>query len=815
MQHSNLTFISALALGATIASSLLAAGVRPPDQEAAVDDSNGLSAAHASAPATQILSRGLRGVYFIPNQGQWADDSILYGFMSRGLDIAFRESSLTMHLRREIAGASGTRERPVPFEHTAPLGDASRSQYEPPQFERLTLDVTFPGSRRVAPTARKPQDARFNYYIGDDESAWRGDVPSYGTIVYESIYDGVDLHVTGSDGGVLKYEFHCAPGADHEPIRIRYDGMDSLRLDASGNLLIETTFGTLLDSAPIVWQEIDGRRCELPARFELLDPHTYTLALLTPHDPSHALILDPEVDWMRYLGNSWYDRLPGVAVDSGGNVLVTGRFHQFSGPGVVQVAKISPSGTLIWHTLTGGAGNDQGEGIAVDAAGSARVVGATDSVDFFGRRNSHHGGGDAFILHISSAGVVQWTRFLGGSRFDMARGVALDASGYAMVTGSTDSTDFEGRNNSYFGGFDDAFVARVSPDSTVQWMTYAGGSGFDGAAGVTVDSVGTAYVTGKTDSTNFNRRNNSRYGLECAYIFAVNLSGVTQWMTYAGGFTGGEWGTGIAIYGNDLYVAGGTNSTDFVGRNNSIHGVGEDGFLLKTNRSGVLSWMTYLGGSGRDLPIGVAADSDGHAIVVGTTNSRDFEGRTNTFYGGWFGDACALKVNADGALQWMTYLGGSGEDYGVGVAVGVGGNVYIAGHTDSTDFVGRLNDNSGREDGFIVRIRDVADPFSLSIEGISRCPGTITIRWRGAPVNTAMSVYFARNLGSQSVPFGRPCAGVRLDLGANGFRFVAQVNSGPNGSDTASGYAGSGACRGHLQLIEHSRCTTSNTAQLP
>ncbi|MCC6909623.1 MAG: SBBP repeat-containing protein [Phycisphaerales bacterium] len=842
--------------------------------------------AESDPAATEMLRLGLRGVYFVPNQGQWADSEVHYGLRSRGLDVACRQSALTMHMAREANESNATTKASPKRErggvggasHEAFLADASGSLRESAALDRLTLTITFPGSHAVLPVGGNPQAAKFNYFVGGEDRTTASDVPSFGAVIYENLYDGVDLHVMGNDDGVLKYEFHVAPGADYSQIRIAYDGIESLCIDDAGDLHINTSFGTLADGAPVVWQEdlhpllrlggggpgrgsssdfteapantaahfsnhphpdpppqSRGREPEsapsrqhLPARFELCDAHTYRIALDGPVDPTRELIIDPELQWMTYLGGIREDEGRGIAVDSAGNALVTGWTHStdFEGRNNAHhggdfdafVLKVSASGALQWMTYLGGTGGDFGDGIALDSAGNGLVTGSTLSFDFEGRNNAYHGGVyyDAFIVKVSATGALQWMTYLGGSGDDYGIGIAVDSAGNALVTGYATSADFEGRNNAHHGGADDAFIVKVSASGVLQWMNYLGGSRNDYCFGIAVDSAGNALVTGWTSSTDFEGRNNVLHGGEYdadAFAVKVNASGALQWMSYLGG-SDGEFGSGIAVdsAGNAL-VMGATYSSDFEGRNNAHHGGDFDAFVLKVSASGTLQWMIYLGGTSFDWGGRIAVDSVGNALVTGYTYSTDFEGRNNAYRGGVYYDAFVVKVSATGALQWMTYLGGSGDDYGIGIAVDSAGNALVTGYTFSTDFEGRNNVKHNYNDAFVVKLR-IADAPQLSVAATCPSGGPIHVSWSGATPGRLAALIFASEQGAFVLPPQMPCAGTILGLGSRQLQVVWTGNTGPDGSGAVGRTAGPGACGGYLQLLDVPTCGTSNVVRV-
>src|SRR5262249_33281225 len=192
-------------------------------------------------------------------------------------------------------------------------------------------------------------------------------------------------------------------------------------------------------------------------------------------------------------------------------------------------------------------GEDSGHGVAVDTSGNVFVTGITNSQDFT-TRNAFQptitgAAEDAFITKISADGTnILFSSYLGGSNIDQAFAIALDSVGDEYITGSTASSDFRTKNpiQPTFRGAFDAFVAKVKGDgSQLVYSTYLGGSAFDEAYGIAVDSSGAAYVTGTTASTNFNvfnafQPNNA--GDDDAFVAKINPQGsALVFSTYIGG----------------------------------------------------------------------------------------------------------------------------------------------------------------------------------------------------------------------------------------------------------------------------------------
>jgi len=331
--------------------------------------------------------------------------------------------------------------------------------------------------------------------------------------------------------------------------------------------------------------------------------------------------------------------------------------------------KISADGSaLLYSTYLGGRFYDSAQGIAVDSAGNAYVVGFTDSSDFPITYNNAlqkvHGspGGeiyylnyDAFVAKIAPDGSsLVYSTFLGGSGDDTASSIAIDSAGNAYLTGSTISGDFPLKNaaQSTPGGPPgtnyDAFVAKVSADgSALLYSTYLGGSGNDAVGGIAADGAGNAYVSGYTMSTDFPTKN--------ALQSAINPNNGPR--------------------DPDAFVA-----------------------KIDTNQSGPASivFSTYLGGSGTDYASGIAVDGAGNAYIAGQTTSVDFPTTANALQPtlGGYGNAFVTELSADGSqLLYSSYLGGSSSsgDAAFALAVGSGGHplgpvIYLTGVTSSTNF---------------------------------------------------------------------------------------------------------------------------------
>jgi hypothetical protein len=353
--------------------------------------------------------------------------------------------------------------------------------------------------------------------------------------------------------------------------------------------------------------------------------------------------------------------------------------------------------TLAYSTYLGGSDNDWGYGIAVDEQGNAYVTGQTYSTDFptaNAFQRSLAGSADTFVAKLTATGSLAYSTYLGGSDYDWGQDITVDGQGNAYITGWTYSLDFPTANafQRSYAGNTDAFVAKLGATGNVVYSTYLGGSNGDEGQGIAVDGQGNAYITGWTGSADFPTTNafQSNYaGSLDTFVAKLTATGLLAYSTYLGG-SADDRGLGITVDGQgNAYITGLTSSADFPTTNafQRSYAGSPDTFVAKLTATGGLAYSAYLGGSGYDYGAGIAVDGQGNAYITGGTRSTDFP-TANAFQrslGGGW-DAFVAKLSATGLLAYSTYLGGSADDQGLGITVDGQGNAYITGWTGSADF---------------------------------------------------------------------------------------------------------------------------------
>jgi hypothetical protein len=387
---------------------------------------------------------------------------------------------------------------------------------------------------------------------------------------------------------------------------------------------------------------------------------------------------------------------------------------------------------VIYSTYLGGSVGDTGSGIAVDTAGNAYITGTTSSLDFPTQnpyQATSAGGSDAFVTKINAGGnALVYSTYLGGAGDDDGNAIALGSTGMnganAYVTGQTDGNNFpttRGAAQAAAGGGQDAFVTEFTTDGTqLVYSTLLGGAGTDKGNGIAVDpSTGAAYVTGLTASNNFpisaGAFQAALKGTTDAFVTKVNPAGTAfDYSTYLGG-TSSDEGHGITVQDGYAFVTGDTQSNNFPTSGAPVQNAnagGTDAFITKVNKTGTaLVFSTYFRGAGSDIGMAIVLRPQGQlgadVFITGSTTSNNLtlvnpfqnalQGGTDAFYAG---------VDSSGAtIVSSSYLGGSNNDDGRGIAFA--GSLYIGGETKSNNLPTLLGtyqlNNAGGADGYVFQ----------------------------------------------------------------------------------------------------------------
>ena len=695
---------------------------RPRDKSAA--------AGPTSAQVTSKVASALSGLplMFEPNVGQ-SDPRVKYvarGVGSRGLGYGVFLTADGAVMSLVSAGNN-------------PGSSNSKDAHAQPRPEALTMKLA--GSNQHALISGvSPLPGKSNYFIGNDPSRWHRDVPQFARVRYANIYPGIDVVFYGNQRQ-MEYDFQVAAGADPAQAQLQFDGARRIEVK-DGDLILHAENGSVRLQAPRIYQRIGGRERAVEGRYRILAENRIGFEI-GAYDRSAELVIDPVLEYSTYFGGSGNEFSTSIAVDGGGNIYLTGSTTStdlitghanistpfqatLNGTQNVYVLKINNSGTSVGYlTYLGGTGTDTPAGIAVDSSGDAYVAGTTSSTDFPTTLTNAYqatpftgstGTSHVFVTALNLTGAtLNYSSYLSGNGTDVATGMAIDASQDVFVTGTTTST-----NSSYSSGgtssdqfppsfppntqafqqFSRAaiqfFVTKVNTAAfgigSVPYSTYFGGgtpsNGIAVGGGVAVDGKGNIYFSG---TTNFL-------------------------------FTGQSSATDFPIlnaYQPCLDTAPPSINTNPQSCTYTTTPTATDAFVAKLNpnvsNGSQLLWSTYFGGSQNDSSTGLAVDNGAaNVFIVGTTNSPDITAITNIGSyqtclntpptttactgTGTATDAFVARFNNLATttstsstinvlgLSYFSYLGGSGNDAGLAIAVDTADDAFLTGWTQSTDF---------------------------------------------------------------------------------------------------------------------------------
>ena len=698
--------------------------------------------------AIAAASYGLLPLSFVPNAGQ-SDAVVRYQARAMGGALFFEDDAVVLSL------------------------PATGHGQQPEDLTRSVVNLRFDGvdrARRLVNAERLP--GKVNYLIGNQPSRWLTGLPTYGSIIYEQLYPGIDLRYDGAQS-TLKGTYTLAPRADPSRIRWHYEGATGAQVDGqTGDLVLALDDASkLIEKAPSAWQTRDGVRVSVTVKYVLMEDDSIGFAL-GDYDTNQPLTIDPQLIYSTYLGGSSFDGAKSVAVDFAGNAYITGVTQSanfptqnsisntLNGDTDAFIVKINPTGTeLVYATYLGGNnredefGSERAGGIAVDSSGNAYVTGCTNSADFptVNPIQGTHGettNCDVFVSKLNAAGnALIYSTFLGSSGADAANAIAVDDQGSAYIVGDAGKL-FPGNQ---FTSSTHVFVSKINPaGSAVVFSMFLGGNSFEYATDIAVDSTHNIYVVGNTYSTNFPVLNAAQPTIgggtsshHDAFVTKIQADGgALVYSTYLGGSSTDE-ASGIALddIGN-AYITGVTQSTDFPTKNAyqpAYGGERGDAFVTKLNAAGdAFVYSTYLGGNndenyfGGHGPYGaIAVDSGYNAYVTGYTCSTNFP-RLSSFQKAKAGSCYAFvtQFNAAGNMLVFSTLigtqsGGSNDASGTDIALDSQGIVHVVGETNATDFL-TMNplqpSRGGLYDAFVTKL----DPhFALFLPLIDRSPQQI------------------------------------------------------------------------------------------
>ena len=738
-------------VGSILLSSLAGIQPGPSEENSGIPDNIEFSPMEIEDIKSSVsLQRG----WFTENNGQIGNSEVQYFFSGQTFSIGFMQSGYLLTLSNE-------------------------------ENVTTTVRVSFGGSNTVVPEGGKELANRNNYFYGNDSSTWTTDVSNYAEVVYENLYDGINL-IFYFQENVLKYDFQVLPGANPGDICSVYEGAESIVVDSSGNLQIISPSGTIKEEAPYCYQIVDGKEIEIGARYDV-DRENVTF-LIGDYNPNVPLIIDPII-FSTFIGGTDYDSGEDMVVDADGNIFITGSTQSTDFPTIdggidnslngdfdIFISKMNSDGTdLLFSTFVGSDDGDSGSAIKLDDKNNIYIVGSTNSPDFpvttYCYDNSYNGESDIVAMKFApDCNRILYSTFIGGSDNDWGWDLEIDDEGNVFVAGTGVSSDFPTTPGCYdetFNGVEDLYAIKLNLNqSELVYSTYVGGSEFDGAFGaqISVDAEGAVYLTGFTDSidypTTLGSYDQTLNGANDAFITKLNADGSDlEYSTYIGG-SSYEDCMDIALDSEkNAYIHGHTGSVDFpttfAAYDNTLNG-NADLFVTVLNNDGSnLIYSTYIGGASDDIGKGIILDIENNAYITGNTRSEDFPTTPGCFDDSLNDDydAYICKLNPTGStLLYSSYIGGDESDVGNEIRIDKENLGIIVGITRSINFPTSPfcydDSHAGSQDIFLLKINSTAQNIPPTVyikspKNHSDVTGHITIKgtaWDPNNVETIVKI---------------------------------------------------------------------------
>ncbi len=458
------------------------------------------------------------------------------------------------------------------------------------------------------------------------------------------------------------------------------------------------------------------------------------------NNPPYEEIIINDCLFSTFFGGIGDDRIHKLVVDSEGNIIITGvtnsvDFHtvnalqeNYNGSSDVFITKFSSDGQdILFSTFLGGNATDIAASIAIDSSGNILITGETRSINFptlNPLQAEKDGYIDIFLTKISSTGALIFSTFLGGSGDETGRDISFDSYDNIILTGHTDSTDFPvttgAYQETYGGGSNDAYITKILHDGqSLLYSTFLGGNSLDGGTQIEVhdDNI---ILSGVTASDNFNTTFNAVQrtltgGVRDCFLTVVDTS--LNDIIYSSLFGGNndEIGYGLTLdLDSNIILTGYTGSSDLPTTSRAFqttHNGNKDIFVLKINNQDYsLNFSTFLGGSSDEEANGIITDIYGNIFICGLSLSPNFpinSSALQTTRSGSFDFIISILDSTGNEILYSTFFGGNSNDFGYSIAFDQDSNLIVGGITYSSDFYVKnaIQDiKAGGSDGSISKL---------------------------------------------------------------------------------------------------------------
>ncbi len=517
-----------------------------------------------------------------------------------------------------------------------------------------------------------PSQTKVNYFTGNNSDNWQNNISTFKTVNFGKVWDGIEVKLNAYGNNIEKL-FYISPNVNYNNIQLKLQGAKGLKTSKNGELIIKTPEGNIKFTKPVAYQIIENKKQYVEVAYTTKGK-TYGFEL-GKYNPDYELVIDPLIA-STFVGGSNSDRIYSIVLDDSNNVYITGGVYSsdypvtassydptYNGKWEVFVSKFTPDlSELTASTFMGGGEFDVGLAMTLDTLGNVYVTGYAHSgfpVTSSAYDETNNGAEDVFVAKLSSdLSTLQASTFIGGLSTEYGYSIAIDGSGNVLVTGCTYSSGYPTAGTPYNddpSGGADIYISKFNSDlSTLIASTYIGSSDDDYAYSIVLDGSDNVFITGFTLANNYPTAgtpyDNTHNGSYDAIIskFTPDLSTLTA-STYLGG-SSDEWGHSIIFDASgDLLITGFTYSSDFPTAGSPYddsHNGGADVFITKINSDlSTLSASTFIGGSLSEEGHCIAIDDSGNIFVSGHTRSSDYPTTGSPYDDSFNGGAKDINVS--------------------------------------------------------------------------------------------------------------------------------------------------------------------------
>ncbi|MGE0561682.1 MAG: PKD domain-containing protein [Flavobacteriales bacterium] len=612
------------------------------------------------------------GIRFIENKGQWTESFLYKADLGTGaLFIEQKSFTYNLYNAEEIhQNHFTTNQHPVGIKYHA-------------------FRVNFINALSAKISSTNQYSDYYNYFLGKDKSKWKSSVAAHRIITYNNIYNNIDFKIY-SIGNLLKYDVILNPSSNISDVQLNYEGVDDIKITKSGNLILKTSVGEIIEEKPYAYQTINNIKVEVPCEFVLRN-NTLSFKITSKYNPNIPLIIDPILIFASYSGST---------ADNFG-----------------MTATYGYDGSLF-------------------AGGTAFNVGYPTTLGAYDPSfNGVPGGGitDVVITRYDSTGTnLIYSTYIGGNSTETVHSLIANENNELYLYGATSSFNFPTDANS----FDNTFNGGTS----VYYVS--NGSNF---------TNGTDIFVAKLNSTGTSLLGSSYIGgsLNDGVNSTINLTYDTLMNNYGDQYRGEIM---LDQYSN-CYITSSTKSVDFPiinGFDDTLNG-NQDAVIIKFNSNLTnVYWSSYLGGDNMDAGFSIKVDTSNYVYVCGGTASNNFPTTTgviNTNYIGGIADGYITKIDTNGSqIIASTLLGTTNYDQCYFIEIDRFGSVYTVGQTrgsfpvinapysnpNSSNFLVRLDNNLTTIDySTVFGNGNINAKFSPSAFLVDRCENIYVSGWGG------------------------------------------------------------------------------------